>query len=224
MHDIDRTRSEFPGELDEFQQEQFEYNFEAEPETDGEMGAASPFSESEEMALAAELLSVSDEAELDQFLGNLFKKAWSGIRKVASGVARPLGGMLKGIVQKALPLVSGALGSAIPIPGVGTAVGTALGSAASRLFEVELEGLSGEGRGCGVAGGSGRRAGAAGGRGGVIPPGFAPGAAAKSALAAAARQYAPGLFSLLGETGAAPGPDSAALPMAPRAGHTGRWV
>ena len=29
----------------------------------------------------------------------------------------------------------------IPIPGVGTALGSALGTAASRLFELELEGL-----------------------------------------------------------------------------------
>jgi uncharacterized protein (DUF697 family) len=60
------------------------------------------------------------------------------------GIAKPLGGVLKGVAKKALPFVGGALGSIIPIPGVGTAVGTAVGSAASKLLEAELEGLSPE--------------------------------------------------------------------------------
>jgi hypothetical protein len=41
-----------------------------------------------------------------------------------------------------LPMVGGALGSFIPIPGVGTAVGTALGGALSRALEAE--GIQGE--------------------------------------------------------------------------------
>ena len=115
MHDIDRTQSEWLGELDEFQPEQLEYNFESDFES--EMGG-SPFSEAEELALAGELLGVTDERELDQFLGNVFKKVWGGIKKVA----KPLGGMLKGIAKKALPFVGGALGSMVPC--VGTAIGT----------------------------------------------------------------------------------------------------
>ena len=115
MHDIDRTQTEFLGELDELEPESFEFNFESDFESDGEI-AGSPFSESEEMALAAELLGVSNEQELDQFLGKLFKGAWAGIRKVASKVAKPLGGMLKGIAQKALPVVGGAAGDDDPDP------------------------------------------------------------------------------------------------------------
>ena len=92
-----------------------------------------PFSEAEESELAMELLSVSSEAELDQFLGKLIK----GVGKIA----RPLGGALKGLAKKALPFVGGALGSFIPIPGVGTAVGSALGSAVSKALEAELSGL-----------------------------------------------------------------------------------
>ena len=45
---------------------------------------AGPFSEADEIALAAELLSVSNEAELAQFLGKL----WSGIRKSAQSSAK----------------------------------------------------------------------------------------------------------------------------------------
>jgi hypothetical protein len=225
MHDIDRTQTEYLGELDELEPENFEFNFESEFESDGEI-AESPFNESEEMALAAELLGVSSEQELDQFLGKIFKKAWRGVRNVASKVAKPLGGMLKGIAQKALPVVGGALGTMIPIPGVGTALGSALGSAASRLFELELEGLSGEDQEYEVARRFVRLAGAAARQAGIIPPNFNPRAAAKQALAAAAKQFAPGLFSLLSETGSTPGLGVPA-PMTPgtsRQARSGRWI
>ena len=114
------------------------FEFETGEESAGEV--ETPLDEVEEMELAAELLAVSSEEELDQFLGKFFKRAWRGIKKVA----RPLGGILKGIAKKALPFVGGALGSFIPIPGVGTALGSALGGAASKLLEVDLEGMSPE--------------------------------------------------------------------------------
>lgn len=117
-------------------------SFEMETNDEVESGAQieGTLSETEEMELAAELMTVSSEEELDQFLGKFFKKAWKGIRKIA----RPLGGILKGIAKKALPFVGGALGSFIPIPGVGTALGSAIGGAASKLLEVDLEGMSPE--------------------------------------------------------------------------------
>jgi len=107
-------------------------------------GEAGPFSEAEETELAMELLSVSSEAELDQFLGNMFKSVWKGVKKVGSAVgkiAKPLGGVLRAVAKTALPFVGGALGSFIPIPGVGTALGSALGGALSKALEVELEGM-----------------------------------------------------------------------------------
>ena len=55
------------------QMESFEYEFESENSESG------VFNESEEMELAAELLEVRDEAELEQFLGSLFKKIGSGL-------------------------------------------------------------------------------------------------------------------------------------------------
>lgn len=94
-----------------------------------------PFSAGQEMELAMELLTVQGEEELEQFLGKMFRGVWKGIKKVA----RPLGGILKGIAKKALPFVGGALGSFIPIPGVGTALGRALGGALSNALEMELE-------------------------------------------------------------------------------------
>ena len=82
MHDIDRTTYEagFGG----YESEDHEFGYEGEgegesyemygeDETYGE--GESPFSESEEMELAAELLNVSNEQELDQFIGKLLKKA-----------------------------------------------------------------------------------------------------------------------------------------------------
>ena len=96
---------------------------------------------SEEMELAMELLSVSSEAELDHFLGNVFKKVWGGIKKVGSFVGKavkPFAGALKALAKKALPFVGSALGSFIPIPGVGTAIGGALGGALSNALEMEF--------------------------------------------------------------------------------------
>lgn len=143
MHDIDTTRLEVPPPAESG--EGFELT--------GEFGqngtAAELLGEMEELELATELLAVSNEAELDQFIGKLFKKAWRGLCQVGSTVARaarPFAEVLKGLAKKALPFVGGALGSVIPIPGVGTAVGTALGSAVGNALEAELEGLSPEDR------------------------------------------------------------------------------
>lgn len=96
-------------------------------------GQGAQLSEAEEMELAMELLSVSSEAELDQFLGKMFKGVWKGIKKVAA----PLGRVLKAVAKTALPFVGGALGSFIPIPGVGTALGSAVGGALSKALEME---------------------------------------------------------------------------------------
>ena len=100
------------------------------------------FGEEEELQLAMELLEVASEEELEQFLGNVFKSVWKGVKKVGSTiakVAKPLGGALKAVAKTALPFVGGALGSMIPIPGVGTALGSALGRAASNALELEME-------------------------------------------------------------------------------------
>ena len=104
--------------------------------------APAVFSEEEELQLAMELLEVASEEELEQFLGNVFKSVWKGVKKVGSTiakVAKPLGGALKAVAKTALPFVGGALGSMIPIPGVGTALGSALGRAASNALELEME-------------------------------------------------------------------------------------
>jgi len=187
MHDIDRTQLEASWETGDFEGGDYEF--------EGMSAEGTPFNEMDEMELASQLLEVSDEAELDQFLGNLFKKASRAVGSFMKGpVGKQLGGMLKGIAKKALPLAGGALGSFIPIPGVGTAAGAALGSAASNLFELELEGLSAEDQEFEVARQFVKLAGEAAKQAAQTPPNVPPTDAAKQAIVTAAQQYAPGLL------------------------------
>lgn len=179
----------------------------------GEIALESPFDEAEELELATQLLEINDEAELDQFIGKLLKKAWGGIKKIA----RPLGGVLKAVAKKALPFVGGALGSLIPIPGVGTAVGTALGSAVSKALEAELETIEPEDREFELARRFVRLAGAAAQHAANMQPGQNPQALAQHAVLAAARQLLPPTASMAGET---------TFPSAGATGgrRRGRWI
>ncbi len=124
MHNIDRTT--LGAGFAEYETEGFNYEFEGDPrymgETYGEVYSESPFSEAEEMELAAELLSVSNEAELEQFLGEMIQKK-GGRGKFG----RILGGLLKGAAKKVLPLVGNLIA-----PGIGGAIGTGLAGLLSR--------------------------------------------------------------------------------------------
>jgi hypothetical protein len=199
-------------ELDALEYDEYEFDGEYVPGQG--MTAESPFDEAEEMELAAELLEISDEAELDQFLGKLIKKAWKGIRKVGGAVLRPLGGALKAVAKKALPFVGGALGSFIPIPGVGTAVGSALGGALSKALELEYEGLDPEDKEFEMARSFVRVAGAAAKQAAQAQPGVDPQTAVRNALVSAARRQAPALAQM---GMAAPGTKTGAR-------RSGRWI
>lgn len=122
-------------------------NFEFEDEFDNEFeepSLARPFTEQQEMELAAELLDVGSDEELEAFLGKLIKRAAKGVGSfVRSPAGKAVGGFLKGLAKKALPVAGAALGNLI-VPGVGGAIGGKLGSAASSLFELEMEGMSPE--------------------------------------------------------------------------------
>ncbi|MCB9109247.1 MAG: hypothetical protein H6633_34135 [Anaerolineales bacterium] len=172
-----------------------EFEFSSEWEFAEEISLESPFSEGEEMELAAELLEIMDEEELEQFLGKLFKKAWRGIRKVGRSVFRPLGRVLKSVAKKALPFLGGALGSFIPVPGVGTAIGSAVGGALSKALEMEFEGLDPEDQEFEMARRFVRLAGTAARQAAMTPPGIDPQMAVNQALTAAARQQMPQLAS-----------------------------
>src|SRR5262245_48554282 len=172
--------------------EQLEYA--PEVEFGAETSMESPLSEADEMELAAELLEISGEDELDRFLGNLISKAGRAVGGlIQSPVGRALGGILKGAAKQALPVVGTALGTALGGPGCG-ALGGKLASAAGRIFGLELEGLSGEDQEFEVARRFVRFAGAAAGKAATAPRGSSPLATAKSAAVAAARSHAPGLL------------------------------
>ena len=143
MHNIDRTTNEFEMENEfEFEnQGEFEFENEMENEFEFEMEG-----EAMEMELATELLNVSNEQELEQFLGKMFKNVARGVSNFAkSGIGKTLIGGLKTIAKKALPIAGGALGNLL-VPGLGGMIGSKLGGMASNLFELEMEGMSNEDR------------------------------------------------------------------------------
>src|SRR3954453_23059626 len=92
MHDLDRTTRAYEWELGD-EREAFDQE--------------GPFSESEEMELVAELLSLNGEAELDQFLGNVFKKIGGVFKKVF----KPLGKILRPLAKTVLPIAGKVAGS-----------------------------------------------------------------------------------------------------------------
>ena len=234
MHDIDLSTSESEMEayaMDEYEMDEYEmddhesdeYEYEFESGYDDQYEFESPFDEQEEMELAAELLSVTSEEELDQFLGKVFKKAWRGVRKIGkklAPIARPLGGILKGLAKKALPAVGGALGSFIPVPGVGTALGTALGTAASRALEMELEGMDPEDQEFEAARRIVRIAGAAAKKAAAAPAGQSPQQVAKVAVTNAAKQHVPNLPKPRMKSPMRPAQSAASAGRA----RSGRWV
>lgn len=97
-----------------------------------------------EAELVQELLEISNEAELDRFLGKLASSVIKGAGKfIKSPIGKAIGGVLKNVAKTALPAVGGALGSLV-LPGAGTAIGAKLGSMAGGLLEAEEAETMGE--------------------------------------------------------------------------------
>lgn len=86
-----------------------------------------------EAELAAELLEITSDQELDQFFGSLVKGAGKLLKS-------PLGKVMKGIAKKALPIAGAALGNLV-VPGLGGAIGGNLANMASNALGLEGEGL-----------------------------------------------------------------------------------
>ena len=129
MHDLDRTLRSQESEGEMFESEQ-EYEWSGEAEM--------PLNEMQETELAAELLAVSNEEELDHFFGSVFKKI-GGLAKRF----QPLVQVLKPIAKKLLPIAGGAVGTFFGGP-AGAALGSKLGTLATRLFELEAENFAPE--------------------------------------------------------------------------------
>jgi hypothetical protein len=115
MHALDQTFSELSQELDELASSPG-----TQTPVSREALASNLLSEADEMGLAVELLSVTSEAELDQFLGKLIQ----GVGKfVKSPVGRALGGIFKTVATKALPIVGNLIA-----PGIGGVAGHLIAS------------------------------------------------------------------------------------------------
>lgn len=213
MHDLDRTlETEDAFEAGELDPEIFEAGGGDQQEV--------PLSEEDEIALADELLGLSGEEELEQFLGKLFRGIGRGFKKVF----KPLGAILKPIAKKLLPIAGGAVGTFFGGP-LGGAVGGKLGSFASRLFEVDFESMDSEVQDFEVARRFVRLASTAARHAAAAPPMANPAAAARSAVAAAARLHAPGL--LRGHprsAGPAPSGPGWHTPYAGPRPQAGRWI
>lgn len=167
---------------------------EVEFEEEFEIETDSPFDEATEMELAEEFLGLSNEAELEYFIGKVLKKAVKGVKKFArSKVGRTLGRALKGVAKKALPLAGRAVGTFFGGP-VGGMIGSKLAGAAGGLFGLELEGLSPEDQEFEVARRFVRLAGDAAQHAVMAPPTAPARAIVKKAMTKSARKHAPGLL------------------------------
>lgn len=219
MHDIDLTKNHFGAgadelETDSYEEFEFEFGQESEMFSDSEQG---PFSESEEMEMAADLLEVSTDEELEQFLGDLFKKIGRGAKRFfKSSAGKALGGILKGVAKKALPIVGGTLGNLV-VPGLGGVVGSSLASSAGKAFGLELEGMSPEDQEFEVARQYVKLAGSAAQKVAQMPSNMDPRSAATAAITEAAKQYAPGLLKQKGSSQTRNRTDL-------KGSRSGRWV
>lgn len=229
MHDIDRVRLESQFENEQYaasplQAEQFEYEESEYPYGEYEYAYEAVFNENDEMELASELLEVTGEAELDQFLGRLMRRAGQSVgRFVRSPEGQSIGGVLKNAAKQVLPGIGSAIGGYIG-GGRGAQFGGQLANAAGTLFGLELEGLSGEDQEFEVARRFVRFSGEAVKNLALSPQGQNPQENVRSAIVSAAQQYAPGLL----QPRTPPTPISA-RPQQPYSGMTtaassGRWT
>ncbi len=106
------------------------------------------FSEALETELALELLEVSNEAELDRFLGNLLQRGRQALGQAGAAISaaarsptgQAVGGMLKGVAKAALPMAGGAASGYLGGP-LGAKIGAGIGSGLAGLIK---EGETGE--------------------------------------------------------------------------------
>ena len=226
MHDIGRTQleqqtfgesegefesseyegSEFEGELGEFEVEFGESEGEFGEYEGGALEGSvispeleSPLTEMQEMELASELLEVTGEQELEQFLSDVFSAVGQAAGNfIRSDTGQALGGILKdslsSAAKQALPVVGRAIGD---VAGGYGDIGAQAGSAVGSLLGLELEGLSAEDREFETARQLVRFAGSAASQAAAAPRNVPPAGAAQTAARRAARIYAPGLLPRL---------------------------
>jgi hypothetical protein len=231
MHDLDRTFNEFESGFDP-NPGRFEMEFWQGESTPQPRQAV--FDEMDEMELAASLLEVGSDQEMEQFLGNLFRKASSAIGSaIRSPVGQAIGGVLKNVARQALPVAGAALGNLI-VPGAGGAIGGQLASAAGQALGLELEGMSPQDQEFEVARRIVRLTGEAAKNAAQLPPTVPPVQAARTALLSAAQQVAPALAGVIAQAaagagagngrGAGSGVLGTGAGQVPGGAQSGRWV
>jgi hypothetical protein len=186
---------EYSPQAEAFEAEQFEFLGETAWSGETAWGSeAEVFNEAEVMELAGELVGVTNEAELDRFLGDLINRAGRALGQVVrSPVGQAVGGLLKGVAKKALPLAGGALGGFVGGP-LGAQIGSGLASAAGSALGLEAETMNAEDREFEGAKKFVEMAGHAVKSATTAPPSVSPTATAQSAVIAAAKKIAPGLL------------------------------
>jgi len=197
MHDLDRLQTDLEGEYeseysyDEYEYED-EYEDESEDEYEDEYEFEYPMSDAEEMEFAADLLEVTDDEELEQFLGKVWNWAKKKYKKyVPKSVRSTISSKLRGFAKKGLGIAGRAAGTYFGGP-VGGAIGGRLASGAGRLLGLELEGLSPEDQEFEVARRFVRVAAEAAKQASKAPAGAPPQVVANKSLSAAVNKHAPG--------------------------------
>jgi hypothetical protein len=186
MHDLDRQ-----------QLEQYDREGRFGESTIGELGAQ--LSESQELALASELLEVNSEEELEQFLGDLWDRTKAAASQAynSDAVQSAIPG-LKAVGRAVLPKVATYLANTYA-PGTGDIAGAGVQAAVNQWLNEELEGLSGEDREFEAARQFVRFVNAALQHAARTPARMRPPVAAQIAVSDAARDHLPGLVPFLAQ-------------------------
>ncbi len=200
---------EYNPEMESLEAERFGWGNETEWGSEAEV-----FSEAEIMELSEQLLGVTNEAELDKFLGDLLKGAVGGLagplgKVLPRGMVNQVGGFLKGAAKSLLPLAGGAVGAYFGGP-LGAQIGSGAASAAGNALGLEAE-LNAEDREFEGAKKFVQMAADAVKTAATAPPDIDPSVIAGTAVTAAAERHAPLLLE-----GAARGGHPHV--------HSGRWV
>jgi hypothetical protein len=175
-HDIDRTQVGFGNEAG---------NSAPHP-------SSSVFNNDAHAQLAADLLDVKNEQELEYFLGDVIADAAKAVGKfISSPTGQALGSGLKDVAKQVLPVAGQALGDYLGGP-TGGQIGQTLGQTVAGTFEMGPEELEWEAANTFVKLASEAAKNAA-----QAPPGADPHAVAQQAIIEAAKVHAPRLASVL---------------------------
>lgn len=221
--EIPKPREDLMHDLDRQQLEHYEQT-----ELVGEHGTGE-LTETQEMELAAQFLEIASEAELEEFLGDLFQRAKAVAGDAYSAASRAYKSDL--VQKQVLPTLKTVGRTVIPLavstgvnylaPGHGAEAGRAAKQLTDYWLREELEGLSGEDREFELARSYVRFAMDALQRALDAPPRVPGPVAAQIAVTEAAREHAPGLVPVVPQLvngGAARGAANGAEP------SSGRWV